>query len=216
MGLFSAEVEGGVPDKSMAQIPMGASTKPAERHTMPGFRTTKNLSNRQAGGQRIADAFKAGIAPAGKRLQDATTARGMQDFDEKAVLAGKKAKFGRSRSGMYGSKVMADAMGRRNRENARNRFGISQAGMKAGRDLKGALGNEYVTMNQRAQQGKLTGSPAYAFGLPTMPGYSPAVDTSPKTYKTTKKKEVKKGIEWEGGESGDPGGAGDAAGPGGH
>ena len=194
MGLFSAKVEGGVPDVPKARIPMGDTTAKTEGFTDAGFSAAENLRSRQAGGKSIADAFKAGIAPAGKRLQDATIQRQMQDYDEKAVLAGKKAKFGHSRSGMHGSKVMADEMARRNRENARARAGITAAGMTAGRDLTGALTDEYTTMRQRAQQGKFTGTPAYAFGLPTMP----TAPVAPPVYvhKTTKKKK-EAADEWE-------------------
>jgi hypothetical protein len=163
MGLFSAKVEGGIPDEPKARIPMGDTTAKTEGFTGAGFSAAENLRKRQAGGKTIADAFKAGIAPAGKRLQDATIKRQMQDYDEKAVLAGKKAKFGSSRTGMYGSTTMSDEMGRRNRENARARAGITTAGMTTGRDLTGALTDEYTTMRQRAQQGKLAPSPAYAF-----------------------------------------------------
>ena len=201
MGLFSASVEGGVPDEPKARIPMGDTTAKTEGFTGAGFSAAENLRKRQAGGKKIADAFKAGIAPAGKRLQDATIKRQMQDYDEKAVLAGKKAKFGSSRAGMFGSTTMSDEMARRNRENARSRAGITTAGMKAGRDLTGALTDEYTTMRQRAQQGKLWKSPAYAFGLPVAP--TAPVEPVPYVHKTTKKKVVKSGGHEE-----TPGGSG--------
>tara|TARA_R110000824_G_scaffold144852_1_gene312984 strand:- start:9511 stop:10155 length:645 start_codon:yes stop_codon:yes gene_type:complete len=200
MGLFSAKVEGGVPDRPMARIPMGETTAKTEGFTGAGFSAAENLKKRQAGGKGIADAFKAGIAPAGKRLQDATIKRQMQDFDSKAVLAGKKAKFGSSRSGMYGSTTMADEMGRRNRENARGRAGITAAGMTAGRDLTGSLTDEYTTMRQRAEQGKLARSPAYVAGFPAMP--AGPIEPKPYVHKTTKK------VVKSGGYEETPGGSG--------
>ena len=200
MGLFSASVEGGVPDKPMARIPMGATTAKTEGFTGAGFSAAENLKKRQAGGKTIADNSKAGIAPAGKRLQDATIKRQMQDFDSKAVLAGKKAKFGSSRSGMYGSTTMADEMGRRNKENARGRAGITAAGMTAGRDLTGSLTNEYTTMRQRAEQGKLARSPAYVAGFPAMP--AGPIEPKPYIHKTTKKPAVVASVDEMGGGTG--------------
>ena len=210
MGLFSAEIEGGVPDKSMASIPMGAAAPKVKGHTGPGFLARKNLAQRQREGKGIADAFKAGIAPAGSRLEQATIKRGMTDFDEKATLAGKKAKFASSRSGMYGSSAMADEMGRRHRDNARARANITASGMQAGRKLRGTMGEDYSTMRTRAEKGELGSSPAYAFGLPTRSAYSgPIVGKGLKTYTTTKKKEVKKADPPEegGGGSGEHGGS---------
>ena len=199
MGLFSATVEGGIPDKTMARIPLGDTAAKTMGHKGPGFSAVESLAKRRAGGSSIADAFKAGIPTASKRLERATIDRGMTDFDEKAVLAGKKAKFDKSRSGMYASTAMADEMRRRAREEARGRAGVTKAGIKAGRDLGTALGSDYTKMRTRAEEGKLTRSPDYAFGLPTMPAeVAPIISKAPKTYVTTKKKEVKKKEDkWE-------------------
>ena len=199
MGLFSAKVEGGIPDRTMAKIPLGDTMPATMGHKGPGFSAVEHLAKRRAGGSGIADAFKAGIPTASKRLERATIDRGMTDFDEKAVLAGKKAKFAKSRSGMYGSTAMADEMRRRAREEARGRAGVTKAGIKAGRDLGTALGSDYTKMRTRAEEGKLTRSPDYAFGLPTMPAeVAPIISKAPKTYVTTKKKEVKKEEDkWE-------------------
>ena len=103
MGLFSADIEGGIPDRTMARIPLGDTAAKTMGHKGPGFSAVESLAKRRAGGSGIADAFKAGIPTASKRLERATIDRGMADFDEKAALAGKKAKFAKSRSGMYGS-----------------------------------------------------------------------------------------------------------------
>lgn len=201
MGLFSAKVEGGIPDKTMARIPLGDTAAKTMGHEGPGFSAVESLAKRRAGGSGIADAFKAGIPTASKRLERATIDRGMADFDEKAVLAGKKAKFAKSRSGMYASTAMADEMRRRAREEARGRAGVTKSGIKAGRDLGAALGADYTKMRTRAEEGKLTRSPDYAFGLPTMPAEgTPIISKAPKTYTTTKKK--KKVAVFEGGDSG--------------
>ena len=224
MGLFSADVEGGIPDKTMARIPLGDTAAKTMGHKGPGFSAVESLAKRRAGGSGIADAFKAGIPGASKRLERATIDRGMTDFDEKAVLAGKKAKFAKSRSGMYTSTPMADEMRRRAKEEARGRAGVTKAGIKAGRDLGAAMGADYTKMRTRAEEGKLTRSPDYAFGLPTMPAEgTPIISAAPKTYVTTKKAPVKKkkvaeetpgGSGFGGGETaGDPGfGEGDFAG----
>ena len=59
------------------------------------------------------------------------------------------------------------------------------------------MGADYVTMRGRAEEGKLTRSPDYAFGLPTMPAVrKPIISPIIPTYKTTKKKKV---VEEEGG-----------------
>lgn len=193
MGLFSADVEGGIPDKTMARIPLGDTAAKTMGHKGPGFSAVESLAKRRAGGSGIADAFKAGIPGASKRLERATIDRGMTDFDEKAVLAGKKAKFAKSRSGMYASTPMADEMRRRAKEEARGRAGVTKAGIKAGRDLGAAMGADYTKMRTRAEEGKLTRSPDYAFGLPTMPAEgTPIISAAPKTYVTTKKAPVKK------------------------
>ena len=190
-GLFSAKVEGGVPDRTMAKIPLGDTMPKTLGHKGPGFSATDSLAARRAGGSRIADAFKAGIPAAGKRLEKATIERGMTDFDEKAVLAGKKEKFGKSRSGMYGSTVMADEMRRRAREEGRGRAGVTKAGIKAGRDLTASMGADYTKMRSRAEEGKLFRSPDHAFGLPTMPDVrTPVISPIIPTYTTTKKKKV--------------------------
>jgi hypothetical protein len=189
MGLFSADVEGGIPDRTMAKIPLGDTMPGTLKHKGPGFSATESLAARRKGGLGIADAFKAGIPAAGKRLEKATIERAMGDFDEKAVLAGKKAKFGRSRTGMYSSTPMADEMRRRTREESRGRAGITKAGIKAGRDLTSAMGADYVTMRGRAEEGKLWRSPEHAFGLPTMPAVKkPIISPIIPTYTTTKKK----------------------------
>ena len=100
---------------------------------------------------------------------------------------------------MYASTPMADEMRRRAREEARGRAGVTKSGIKAGRDLGAALGADYTKMRTRAEEGKLTRSPDYAFGLPTMPAeVAPIISKAPKTYVTTKKKEVKKKEDkWE-------------------
>ena len=206
MGLFSADIEGGIPDKTMARIPLGDTAAKTMGHKGPGFSAVESLAKRRAGGLSIADAFKAGIPAAGKRLEKATIARGMDDFDRAAVLAGKKAKFDKSRSGMYSSTPMADEMRLRARADAKGRAGITKSGIKAGRDLTSAMGSDYITMRGRAEEGKLTRSPAYAFGLPTMPAEAaPVISKAPKTYTTTKKKKVEKKKVYE--ET--PGGTGD-------
>jgi hypothetical protein len=203
MGLFSADVEGGIPDRTMAKIPLGDTMPGTLKHKGPGFSATKSLAARRKGGLGIADAFKAGIPAAGKRLEKATIERAMGDFDEKAVLAGKKAKFGKSRSGMYGSTAMSDEMRRRTREESRGRAGITKAGIKAGRDLTSAMGADYITMRGRAEEGKLTRSPDYAFGLPTMPAVrKPIISPIIPTYTTTKTKKKKKVYEETPGGSG--------------
>ena len=213
MGLFSADVEGGIPDRTMAKIPLGDTMPGTLKHKGPGFSATKSLAARRKGGLGIADAFKAGIPAAGKRLEKATIERAMGDFDEKAVLAGKKAKFGKSRSGMYGSTAMSDEMRRRTREESRGRAGITKAGIKAGRDLTSAMGADYITMRGRAEEGKLTRSPDYAFGLPTMPAVrKPIISPIIPTYTTTKPVKKKKVYEetfgGTGGESGVDAGGG--------
>ena len=92
---------------------------------------------------------------------------------------------------MYASTAMADEMRRRAREEARGRAGVTKAGIKAGRDLGTALGSDYTKMRTRAEEGKLTRSPDYAFGLPTMPDVrTPIISPIIPTYKTTKKKKV--------------------------
>jgi hypothetical protein len=215
MGLFSAKVEGGIPDRTMARIPLGDTAAKTMGHKGPGFSATESLKKRREGGLSIADAFKAGIPAAGKRLESATIARGMDDFDRSAILAGKKAKFGKSRSGMYGSTAMSDEMRRRTREESRGRAGITRSGIKAGRDLTSAMGADYITMRGRAEEGKLTRSPAYAFGLPTMPAEAaPIISPAPKTYTTTKPVKKKKVYEEPEGGTGDVGdiGADDYAG----
>ena len=191
MGLFSATIEGGVPDRTMAKIPLGDTMPKTLGHKGPGFSAVESLAKRRAGGSGIADAFKAGIPGASKRLERATIDRGMADFDEKAVLAGKKAKFAKSRSGMYASTAMADEMRRRAKEEARGRAGVTKSGIKAGRDLGTALGADYTKMRTRAEEGKLTRSPDYAFGLPTMPDVrTPVISPIIPTYTTTKKKKI--------------------------
>ena len=216
MGLFSADIEGGIPDKTMARIPLGDTAAKTMGHKGPGFSAVESLAKRRAGGLSIADAFKAGIPAAGKRLEKATIARGMDDFDRAAVLAGKKAKFDKSRSGMYSSTPMADEMRLRARADAKGRAGITKSGIKAGRDLTSAMGSDYITMRGRAEEGKLTRSPAYAFGLPTMPAEGKSIiSKAPKTYTTTKKKKVEKKKVYEetpGGTGG--GGASDGEGEG--
>tara|TARA_Y100000815_G_C13291077_1_gene480850 strand:+ start:183 stop:857 length:675 start_codon:yes stop_codon:yes gene_type:complete len=216
MGLFSADIEGGIPDRTMARIPLGDTAAKTLGHKGPGFSAVDNLAKRRAGGLSIADAFKAGIPAAGKRLEKATIARGMDDFDRAAVLAGKKAKFDKSRSGMYSSTPMADEMRLRARADAKGRAGITKSGIKAGRDLTSAMGSDYITMRGRAEEGKLTRSPAYAFGLPTMPAEGKSIiSKAPKTYTTTKKKKVEKKKVYEetpGGTGG--GGASDGEGEG--
>jgi hypothetical protein len=184
------------------------------KHKGPGFSATDALATRRKGGLSIADAFKAGIPAAGKRLEKATIARGMDDFDRAAVLAGKKAKFDKSRSGMYSSTPMADEMRRRAREESKGRAGITRSGIKAGRDLTSAMGADYTTMRGRAEEGKLTRSPAYAFGLPTMPAEAaPIISTKPKTYTTTKPVKKKKVYEeTPGGTGGDTGHTGEEGG----
>ena len=204
MGLFSAKVEGGVPDRTMAKIPLGDTMPGTLKHKGPGFSATDSLAARREGGSRIADAFKAGIPGAGKRLEKATIERGMTDFDEKAVLAGKKAKFGKSRSGMYGSTVMADEMRRRAKEEGIGRAGVTKGGIKAGRDLTASMGADYTKMRSRAEEGKLFRSPEHAFGLPTMPGVrTPVISPIIPTYKTTKKKKVAASEEITGDSGGD-------------
>ena len=108
MGLFSADIEGGIPDRTMARIPLGDTAAKTLGHKGPGFSAVDNLAKRRAGGLSIADAFKAGIPAAGKRLEKATIARGMDDFDRAAVLAGKKAKFDKSRSCLLYTSDAAD------------------------------------------------------------------------------------------------------------
>ena len=204
MGLFSADVEGGVPDRTMAKIPLGDTMPGTLKHKGPGFSATKALAARRKGGLRIADAFKAGIPAAGKRLEKATIDRAMGDLDEKAVLAGKKAKFGRSRTGMYGSTAMSDEMRRRTREESRGRAGITKAGIKAGRALTSAMVADYVTMRGRAEEGKLWRSPEHTFGLPTMPAVrKPIISPIIPTYTTTKTKKKKVYEETPGGTGGD-------------
>jgi hypothetical protein len=204
MGLFSAKVEGGIPDRTMAKIPLGDTMPGTLKHKGPGFSATDSLAARREGGSRIADAFKAGIPGAGKRLEKATIERGMTDFDEKAVLAGKKAKFGKSRSGMYGSTVMADEMRRRAKEEGIGRAGVTKGGIKAGRDLTASMGADYTKMRSRAEEGKLFRSPEHAFGLPTMPGVrTPVISPIIPTYTTTKKKKVEDEFKPEGGSGGD-------------
>jgi len=214
MGLFSADIEGGIPDRTMARIPLGDTAAKTMGHKGPGFSAVESLAKRRAGGSGIADAFKAGIPTASKRLERATIDRGMADFDEKAALAGKKAKFAKSRTGMYGSTAMADEMRRRSREDARGRAGVTRSGIKAGRDLGTALGADYTKMRTRAEEGKLTRSPDYAFGLPTMPAEGKSIiSKAPKTYVTTKTEPKKKKVVVEEG-GGGSGFGGSVGGPG--
>ena len=99
------------------------------------------------------------------------------------------------------STAMADEMRRRAREEARGRAGVTKSGIKAGRDLGAAMGTDYTKMRTRAEEGKLTRSPDYAFGLPTMPDVrTPIISPIIPTYKTTKKKKAV--VEEGGGGSG--------------
>ena len=63
------------------------------------------------------------------------------------------------------------------------------------------MGTDYTKMRTRAEEGKLTRSPDYAFGLPTMPDVrTPIISPIIPTYKTTKKKKAV--VEEGGGGSG--------------
>ena len=175
-----------------------------------------NFEKRVKGGRSMVENYLGTRKGDIRGRADAVTNLQKRQLQEQTRDQDRASKFSASRSGQYGGQAYLDQLKKDKRAQSRAMQQANLSGMDYETAQLGALNQDANYLRGAAEAGDITGG-----AFPSVGGYDTSLGTFARLPKTPKKKEVKKTTKKEEeeevfGESGDPGGAGDAAGPGGH
>jgi len=219
----------GVPPSMIAPVAKGSIFKPGAMpsFTPTGFSASSELAKRRATGEPLAASYRSKRLGEVAPLEDKLSKMKQGELSDKFRMENLARKFDASRSGSYGGSAMADSMSRAYKDQSRQRASARAETAKFGQGLTSGVYDRSGTLSTMAARGELGGSGSFGTFDPSAYGtfsgiagiapYRPSSSVSTKAAApvAAKKKKVVGETHPEG-ESGDPGGAGDAAGPGGH